>query len=570
MNSKLILAKGISIDKEYNNVLNYTENQMLSLLRTNTHLVAETNDYNFIRGTGTLKCGYSYATCLGANYMAFQNPDYSNKWFFAWIDNVIYKGDKNTYIEYTIDAWSTWFGSWTAKPCFVVREHVSDDTIGLHTIPENLNVETTIEEDEIADHSYSTSTGFWVIIQSSWRIKDGSTGQGANPLDKGEQFAGITVYNKNVFGVEISLFKITQLSDFLNVYRFIARTSSDEHIEDIQNMFIVPNALIDESNLTQHTAYVISNDNVFSWYTQTAATITAKTFNTTVSKRTSFTGFTPKNNKCFTYPYNYLLVTNNNGSNNIYKYEDFSTTNCVFENQLALSIGCSGRVVPKNYKGMTYNEDEALPLGKYPTCSWSSDAFTNWLTQNAVNIAVSVGLTAGSIAAAVMTGGAGTGAAAAAEMTAKEAAKAAAKQTALAVSTATTTASTMGNIIGQFHQASILPNINGGQATGDVLFASDNNKFIFRQMRVKNEYLQVIDDYFTRFGYQVNSLKTPNITGRTYWNYIQIGSSEEIGTGNIPNAHWDIINAVCRKGVTIWHNHDNIGNWNLSNTIVTP
>jgi len=27
------------------------------------------------------------------------------------------------------------------------------------------------------------------------------------------------------------------------------------------------------------------------------------------------------------------------------------------------------------------------------------------------------------------------------------------------------------------------------------------------------------------------------------------------------------INNACRKGVTIWHNHANIGNYNLSNNI---
>ena len=36
--------------------------------------------------------------------------------------------------------------------------------------------------------------------------------------------------------------------------------------------------------------------------------------------------------------------------NNIYKYEDFTTENCVFENQFSISIGGSGRLVPKNYK----------------------------------------------------------------------------------------------------------------------------------------------------------------------------------------------------------------------------
>lgn len=141
----------------------------------------------------------------------------------------------------------------------------------------------------------------------------------------------------------------------------------------------------------------------FTFYTM-HYTVDAEKFTTQINKRTSFTGLTVKNNKCYTYPYNYLYVTNNCGTNNIYKYEDFSSNNCQFENQLSLSIGCSGRLVPKYYKNMEYNEDESIALGKYPTCAWSSDAFTNWLTQNSVNIPVGVGLAVGGLAIARING----------------------------------------------------------------------------------------------------------------------------------------------------------------------
>ena len=70
------------------------------------------------------------------------------------------------------------------------------------------------------------------------------------------------------------------------------------------------------------------------------------------------------------------------------------------------------------------------------------------------------------------------------------------------------------------------------------------------------------------FGYAIKSLELPNITGRRYWNYIEIGSSEEIGYGEVPAKFMDTINNACRRGVTIWHNHANIGNYNLNNTIV--
>lgn len=176
MNSKIILVKNINIDRQYTNVLSYTEAQMLELCISQEHLVAQAENYSFLRNTGTIMAGFTYAQCLQANYIAFQNPDYSNKWFFAWIDDVIYKGDKNTEITFTVDAWSTWFDKWNKKVCFINRQHVNDDTIGLHTIPENLDVGEVIEEQETEDESYGNEFGYYVGVLSNWEIKDGSNG----------------------------------------------------------------------------------------------------------------------------------------------------------------------------------------------------------------------------------------------------------------------------------------------------------------------------------------------------------------------------------------------------------
>lgn len=54
MNSQIILARNINVDKQYTNVLNYTESQMLSLCRANA--VASANNYSFLRATGTIFC----------------------------------------------------------------------------------------------------------------------------------------------------------------------------------------------------------------------------------------------------------------------------------------------------------------------------------------------------------------------------------------------------------------------------------------------------------------------------------------------------------------------------------
>ena len=174
---------------------------------------------------------------------------------------------------------------------------------------------------------------------------------------------------------------------------------------------------------------------------------------------------------------------------------------------------------------------------------WSSDAFTNWLTQNAVNISTKLSLGVASTIGNIASGN--------------------------ILSSAMSIAGTIGDTIGQFYSAELLPNIEGGENTGDVTFALEKNTFTFRAMRVKDENIKIIDDYFTRFGYKINRLKVPNITGRTYWNYVEIGNEEDIGEGDVPGNFMEIINNACRKGITIWHNHDNIGNYNLSNTIVS-
>ena len=193
MESQIILCRNINIDKEYTNVLNYTENQMVSLCRANAIAVA--NNYSFLRTTGTIFVGFTYSQCIGANYIAFQNPDYSNKWFFAWIDEVIYKSDKNCELVFTIDAWSTWFDYWTPKKCFINRQHVTDDTVGLHTVPENLDVGDVIEEEYEEILNFGPDGNYYYYAISGTY----------NPISR-ENFTGVNKVNGNLMGTWIFLF----------------------------------------------------------------------------------------------------------------------------------------------------------------------------------------------------------------------------------------------------------------------------------------------------------------------------------------------------------------------------
>ena len=484
------------------------------------------------------------------NYVMYKNENYTNKWFYAFITNMEYLNDNVTLISIATDCFQTWQFDIVYKKMFVEREHVSNDEIGLHTVSENLDIGEVIEEVEIEDESYGNTT-YWIGVYSNWDIPNGSN-------SGGKQYAGISVYDNVISGTNLYLFQINSLSSFTDLALFLLRTNADSHIADIENIFIIPNLAIPNSQLQQRTASIESG--TFTFYTL-ADNITPTKFDTTINKLYNFSGINIKNNKCFVYPYNYLFVSNNNGSNNIFKYEDFSSNNCVFENQFVISIGGSGRLVAKNYKGMITADDEALPTGKYPTCGWSSDAFTNWLTQNSVNIAVSVGMTAGSIMAGALTAGAS------AFMATGSTALDLATKTSQIASGTMSSANSIGGLIGQFRQASLLPNISGGQATGDVIWSVNKNKFTFRQMRVKNEYLKIIDDFFSAYGYKINEVKLPNITGRQNWNFVKTVNCNI--TGDIPQEDVQTLKNMFDEGVTFWHNPSTFLDYSQTNSIVS-
>ena len=524
-NSVIILAKDINMDKEYSNIIDYHESDIVSLCESNSHLVAKQTNYSFLRiGDNVINVGIPYATCLQANYIAMQNPYYNNKWFFAFVDRVEYNSEVSTNIYYTVDEISTWWDYWSKnKQSFVIREHVNDDTVGKHTIDEGLNTGEYICN--ATDNVLFTDLHFVI------------------------QYTTSTVTSTNVNGIiqPGSFFVTVSKNDYNNAISAIQANADWQ----ILNSYVIPSIFLGVDPLSWNGIWAGKDSPVY----------TSKT----ITKQTTLDTYVPKNNKVLCYPYNYLLETNNNGGSNILKYELFTTTPS-FSIGGVCTLGGSIVSIPNDYKDA--QEPNALVGGKFPSLAWATDSYTNWLTQQGVNIG---GLELNAREAGIARGGAEIGAGILAG--------------GLAVATGGLGASLAGGLIGggvnsiidtlaKDKEYSKVPlTYNGNINAGDFVTAAGKNGFFFYKMSIKKEIAESIDSFFTKFGYKVNILKTPNFTGRTYFNYIQIGSGEIIGYSNqtisVPESSMDIINQVFRRGTTIWHNHDNIGNYGLSNTIVT-
>lgn len=186
--------------------------------------------------------------------------------------------------------------------------------------------------------------------------------------------------------------------------------------------------------------------------------------------------------------------------------------------------------------------------GKFPTLNWSNDEFVNWLTQNSVNIGLGVasaGITIlGGVGMMATGGGALAGAGA-----------------------LVSGAMSIANQVGAVYQHSLQPNSARGNTNGgDINVCDHKNGFFFYNYSIKAEYARVIDDYFSMFGYKVNRVKTPNITGRQNWNYVKTIDCNF--DGNIPQVDLNVIRAMFNNGVTLWHNPQTIYNYGYSNNII--
>lgn len=62
---------------------------------------------------------------LEYNYCMYQNENYSNKWFYAFISNMRYVNDNMTEISIVTDVFQTWQFDLIYKQSFIEREMIS-------------------------------------------------------------------------------------------------------------------------------------------------------------------------------------------------------------------------------------------------------------------------------------------------------------------------------------------------------------------------------------------------------------------------------------------------------------
>lgn len=521
----------VPLENDYKNTLYFNSlSQQQAYFQSKINSNYTYTDFSYQRKDSFIRVPDMYDNLLNCNYVMYQNSKYSNKWFYAFITDLKYVSSDRTDVYIDTDVMQTYMFDITVKESFVEREHVSNDTIGLHTIPEGL---------ETGEYKvgYKSSTSFGsahVVVASTWDIfNEKPAGSIMNGL-----YQGVDYYLISSEGMYESSIKY-----LLSLYADKGKS------EAIIGLFMVPDSLTNYDNITWDYMSTSGGLSYFPYKKLSPEIMNASDMgNFSLNKPlTSIDGYTPKNKKLFTYPFQYLLVSNNNGSSATFKYENFSTNPINFNTKGVITPGCSIRTAPLNYKGIARNNEEGLNLGKYPICSYNTDMYTNWLTQNSVNLGLSVASSLLTIGGGALMMSTGAGALAGA-------------------GSVTSGLLGIGQTLGQVYQQSLVPpQAEGNQNCGDVIYANGECNFTFYQMNIKEEYARIIDKYFDMFGYRVNMVKVPNKAHRSrYWFTKTIDVNID---GAIPNSDMQKIKNAYNNGITFWRNADEIQNYSLSNDI---
>ena len=535
--SDIILIKSPLKLDEYNQITFSNATEQYNYFHGLTHL--EYDDCTYVRKDNVIRYSTGdslrYEELLKYNYCMYKNESYSNKWFYAFITDCKYVNDGMSEITIETDVFQTWQFDLVYKNSFVEREHVSNDSIGVHTLPENL---------EHGDYVINTAGAVETDLDTCYTCIGVSWLPDNTPF-----YTQNRVYGGVFSGVSYLLFKFTEsASKFVRAIDELGKSSS----ASIVNIFMIPQALtgVAYDDARWFTASLGDETGINACVLPNVITRTLRD-NITLTTPNTINGYTPKNNKLFTYPYNYLSITNNCGTEANYNYEDFVNNTPVFHLVGTITPSCSIMLYPHGYKKSSTTKagyNWGIPVGKYPQGSWNSDQYTNWLTQNGVNIlghridAPTSQAIRGSIQALGSTGakdyegiGAGLG-------------------------------TMFGAIQEQYQHSLMSPTIGGQVNSGDITYANGKMSPTYYKMSIKQEYAKIIDDFFTMYGYKVNDVKTPNIHKRSNWDFIKtIDVNLE---GDIPENDLEKIRNLFNSGCTFWHTTQYYLDYTRTNSIL--
>lgn len=292
------------------------------------------------------------------------------------------------------------------------------------------------------------------------------------------------------------------------------------------------------------------------------------TTKTLTSRPSSIDGYTPRNKKLLTYPYLYVGFNPYNGSQKIYRYEDFTNATPSFSIMSEINPNPTVAVIPQNYRGASGDSlSDIATITGYPTISYKTDTFNTWLAQNSniINLQMEQekynyqidSYKKGIETASNITNNALT-------LNAIGAVRDASNDALDLARLDKNHEFYIKNQMAQIEKQKMMPDqVNMGSSNATLMGYGKIDKNIFTRYSISAQFARKIDKYFDMYGYLTNERKVPNLNNRPNWNYVKTIGANIVG--NIPQYDLQALKTMFDNGVTLWHNSSTFLDYSQNN-----
>ena len=610
-NSNIVLLKGIRLDNSYDHTIYFANKQAQYNYFYSKKKVEFTQNYYQRVERGYFKADINAEQLYDVSYMMFRNTAFGDRWFYAFGTSAEYVNNRVTRIGFELDVMQTWMFDYSLLESWVEREHIDHDTFGNNIVPENLNIGDYMVASRNNGYSGNTELTLTpcVVVATTYDLI--RQGDGTFSFTDGQAVDG-KMWGKIYSGCRYKFFKLRYNTEGGVTTWYLL--NNDTIKDPISGQPEVPSspdlpsqyrnymelndwlALMTEKNkITSIVSVFMFYEEFENLYEENRINPIKLTCPNNLNHNFAFGSYQPRNTKLYTFPYNVLSVTDNRGTMATYKMEYWRGQTPEFNLYAGLSCDPSMMIVPLNYNykdvpGINEeNYDEKMVAKGFPPCSYNIDSFTAYIAQNGgvLGMGATLGLQTletmtGLIAPSLALEGAKDNLADAnlklsnalqpdilidkvisARAGVKSAESGVAKAKGQMFAASAKASKNIAMSVKDLYIASTKPPQFGGNANGDVIFSSGQQKFSFEIKHIRPEFARIIDNYFDMYGYATKTIKVPNTHSRPHWNYVQTERCTIETDLNIEDTA--SITAIYDKGITFWKNGDEIGDYSLDN-----
>ena len=527
--SLIYICSGVRLDNRYEHTI-FFENKTKQDMYFLEKVVKTYRAYTYLRKSWPLQVEATMEEARTWSYLFFQNGG-TGKIYYYFITQVEYKNENMVELTLELDVLQSYLFDFTLQPCFVERQHTPDDARGDYVLDEGLDCG---ELWDCGTYDYTAIQNLCIMVLATINPNNATTTRPTPAL--------ANMYNNVFSGLKVWAVPKAKWQAWGNQLEALSEAG---FLDGIVSMWMYPQALVELGGEATWADDDICKP--VASFPDGGIGINAPTDDT------PFQGYVPKNNKLYTFPYNFLYVTNNAGNSAIYRYERFTNPNAPTFN-LYGTVSPDGGVIlaPRKYNGVEVNFDNRLVLGNYPTCAWDSDTYKMWLAQNQNQLNV-----AGLEGAVKVVAGIGAGVAGA--LTGNVAGGMG------GVVSAMSGVSQIAGLVAQNKDMQVQPPQSRGAFSATANITAGKQTFSFYHKCLTSSAAKIIDGYLTMYGYKLNSLRTPSINARPAFTYVKTIGCKVVA--NLCSEDVTKIEAIFDRGITWWKNGDKICDYSQDNSV---